>query len=69
MPTEEIGPEPKDSYWFVDEDKKMQAMCLECHKTHPFGWFWQGRQGYGDYDLKCVFCNGVLTEKKHEDID
>jgi len=52
----------KDCYYFVDdklpeEERIMQAMCAECHKTHNLGWFWKGSElGYGDFDLMCSIC-------------
>lgn len=62
----------EDCYWYVDDrvqkkKQKMQALCTECHKTHDFGWFWQGSElGYGDYDLACSICNKVLNDKNAE---
>jgi len=43
----------------------MDAMCLNCHKTHEFGWFWPGKiKGYGNYDLKCSICGEWINKKK-----
>jgi len=60
----------KDCYWYVDEripeaERKMMAMCAKCHKSHGFGWFWEGSAlGYGDYDLKCSICETTIHQRE-----
>ncbi len=62
----------EDCVWFLDssvpeDEQKMQAMCLECHKKHKLGWYWNGSSiGYGDYDLNCCFCETALHQREKE---
>lgn len=60
----------EDCYWFIDarlpeNERKIQAMCVDCHRTNTFGWFWLGsHQGYGDYDLRCSICGKSIHERE-----
>jgi hypothetical protein len=61
-----------DCYWFVDaarpvEEQTIQAMCLECHTTNNFGWYWSAKQGYGDYDVFCSICKKPIYLKEDND--
>lgn len=53
----------EDSYWWKDDSlpEKQQCMhglCIECYAEKGVGWYWPGKKtGYGDYDLRCHFCN------------
>lgn len=53
----------EDCYFFVDqripeEIRPISALCTECHKKNPIGWFWPGSlRGYSEYDIKCSECN------------
>lgn len=65
----------EDCLWFIDknlpeDEQKMQAMCLNCAKEHNFGWYWNGAErGYGDYDLKCCFCDCTLHQREEKNAD
>jgi hypothetical protein len=53
----------QDSYWFAegeDEEAVIKAMCTMCAKKAKKGWFWEGRLGYGDYDLFCCSCGNAI---------
>lgn len=53
----------QDSYWYVEgegEEAKVRAMCTICAKKSRTGWFWEGRLGYGDYDLFCNVCGNAI---------
>lgn len=53
----------QDSYWYVDGDggeASMKAMCVMCAKKERKGWLWEGRLGYGDYDLFCTICGNAI---------
>ena len=53
----------QDSYWYSegeDQEAQMKAMCVMCAKKARKGWFWEGRLGYGDYDLFCSVCGNAI---------
>jgi hypothetical protein len=53
----------QDSYWFLEgeeDDAVVKAMCTLCAKKARKGWFWEGRLGYGDYDLFCSVCGNAI---------
>jgi len=53
----------QDSYWYVEgegDDAVVKAMCTMCAKKKKSGWFWEGRLGYGDYDLFCSLCGNAI---------
>jgi hypothetical protein len=53
----------QDSYWYVEgegDDASMRALCTICAKKSKKGWFWEGRLGYGDYDLFCSSCGNAI---------
>jgi len=53
----------QDSYWYVDgegEKASVKAMCVLCAKKARKGWFWEGRLGYGNYDLFCSVCRNAI---------
>lgn len=53
----------QDSYWYVEgegKDAMVKAMCTICAKKAKKGWFWEGRLGYGDYDLFCSSCGNAI---------
>jgi hypothetical protein len=53
----------QDSYWFLEgegEEAVMRAMCTLCAKKARKGWFWEGRLGYGNYDLFCSVCGNAI---------
>ena len=60
----------QDSYWFLDgegDEAKLVALCSICGVKQKKGWFWEGRQGYGDYDLLCSSCkNAIHIREKNE---
>jgi len=35
-------------------------MCIMCAKKERKGWLWEGRLGYGDYDLFCAVCGNAI---------
>lgn len=53
----------EDSYWWRDQslpesEQRMRALCVECSRDRGIGDYWPGKtMGYGNYDLKCFFCN------------
>jgi hypothetical protein len=60
-----------DCYFFVgegtDEDRKMEAWCLDCRgaKRPNTGWFWNGStKGYGPWDIKCHACGKYIHRVK-----
>jgi hypothetical protein len=53
----------QDSYWHVEGDgdeAAVKALCVICAKKSRKGWFWEGRLGYGDYDLFCSSCGNAI---------
>ena len=53
----------QDSYWFLDgegDEAKMKPLCSICGVKQKKGWFWEGRLGYGNYDLLCSSCNNAI---------
>ena len=59
----------QDSYWYVEEgeDSKIKALCALCAKKQNKGWRWEGRLGYGNYDLFCASCkNAIHIREEHE---
>ena len=62
----------EDSYWVIDEsvpedERKIQALCIECATEKKCGWFWKGSiTGYGNYDLKCSVCEHIIHQREEE---
>ena len=60
----------QDSYWYLDgegDEAVMNALCCICSKKQKKGWRWEGRLGYGDYDLFCGSCgNAIHLRGKNE---
>lgn len=53
----------QDSYWYAEgegDEAVMVAICTICAKKSKKGWFWEGRLGYGDYDLFCGSCGNAI---------
>lgn len=53
----------QDSYWYVEgegEEALVRAMCTMCARKFRMGWLWEGRLGYGDYDLFCSSCGNAI---------
>lgn len=53
----------QNSYWYLEgegEDAVMTALCAVCAKKQKRGWLWEGRLGYGDYDLLCSSCRNAI---------
>ena len=53
----------QDSYWYAEgegEEAVMRALCTICAKKSKTGWYWEGRLGYGDYDLFCSSCGNAI---------
>lgn len=53
----------QDSYWFLEgegEGAVVRAMCVLCAKKARKGWLWEGRLGYGNYDLFCSACGNAI---------
>jgi NAD-dependent dihydropyrimidine dehydrogenase PreA subunit len=66
----------ENSYCFVDYDTDPEGivrhMCLECHETHPMGWFWPGKDpqvGYGANNIACWFCNKLIFQNEETETD
>lgn len=51
-------------YFYVDAEKYLRPLCLECGKKNG-GWLWEeGR--YGNWDVICHNCGHVIHKKNAE---
>lgn len=60
-----MGETRQNSYFFIDEQNRMEVMCVSCHDKEPDkGWFWDGvNHGYGPFDFICCVCGHVIHRK------
>ena len=63
-------------YFFVDETvslekRKISILCVECHDTKmpDKGMFYDGKNGYGQFDYKCCSCGNIIHKGKNEHTD
>jgi hypothetical protein len=62
----------QDSYWYLDgenEEAVMNALCSICAKKQKKGWRWEGRLGYGDYDLFCESCGNAIHLRGENEVE
>ena len=56
-------------FWYIDsripkEQQKIEALCMECHKTHNFGWFCSGKS---ESDVVCAICKSIIYKKENDE--
>ena len=52
-------------YFYIDEEKYIRPLCLECGKEGS-GWYW-GEGEYGNWDIICYKCGHVIHKKNVEE--